>query len=927
MKSKILLRLFMYVKQGMFLIVSSFLLNTLILAQNSGTLKGKITDSESGEALIGANIEVMGGHAGTATNTNGEYSLNLTSGTYKIRASYIGYKPKTATVTVTAGKTVTRDFSLSTDILGTDAVVVLGTYSTNRTVVNSAVPIDVITAKDIDNAGYSDTREMLKMLIPSFNAPENSITDGSDEVKPATLRGLDPDHVLVLINGKRRYTSALVHVNGSIGRGAVGVDLNAIPSSAIQRIEVLRDGASAQYGSDAIAGVINIILKEKKGLDVSASLGGYSTVMPRGYSKSESLAPNQAKSTYTWDNGANNVTINDGFSRTFHLGYGFSVNKTGTIYLSGVYSKNNPTNRAGLDPRQQYFTLGNGQPDPREATFDRLNHHFGSPVAENVGGFLNSKIPLGDNLHFYAFGGYTYRNSAAGGFYRRALDDRTVRAIYPNGFLPEISTKIYDGQIVAGLKGLLGDWNYDVSQSYGGNSFNFNVIHSLNTSMGANSPTSFNAGTLKFYQAITNIDLVNQYDIGTSAPLTFAAGAEFRWENYQLVPGELNSYLNGGVPVLDGPDSGKTASAGSQVFPGFTPKNAQDQARTNVGVYVDFENNITAQWSLGIAGRFENYSDFGSTISGKLSTRYALTENLAVRGAISNGFRAPALAQEYFSSIATNFINGVPFEVGTFPVSTTVAKALGAKDLKAEKSVNTSAGLTYSNDNLSLTVDGYIIAIKDRVVLTENFTGSGVQNFLNARGINATGGRYFTNAVNTKTQGVDVTAGYGVRLGKESTLKFTVAMNFNKTEITNKGDITTPSQLIAITSIPLVGRSAQGTIEKSQPTTSWNFMGNYALGAWNFNARVLRFGSITVFSSDVSGNRDQTYNPVWTVDAEVSYRFSNNITLAVGSNNLFDAYPDKNLKINSFNGIFQYSSYGPAGYNGRYVYSRINFSL
>ena len=909
-----------------FLIVSLLAANVQVNAQGQGTIKGNVTDAQTGEALVGANVVLVGTQFGSAADVNGDFTLPAPAGTYQLRVSYIGYKSITETVTVEIGKTLNLTLQLNADLLGTQEVVVLGTRTTTRTVVNSPVPIDVISAKDIDNAGYTETRSMLKMLIPSFNAPENSITDGSDEVRPATLRGLDPDHVLVLINGKRRYPSALVHVNGSIGRGAVGVDLNSIPASAIERIEVLRDGASAQYGSDAIAGVINIILKDKIGFDASATVGGFSTTEPRGYTSSEGLAPGQNASAFPWANGVNNVKINDGFARTFHLGYGFPIRQTGSLYLSAVYEKHNPTNRAGLDPRQQYFTI-NGQPDPREATFNRLNHHWGDAVSENTGAFINGKVPLGSNLNFYTFGGYTYRTGTAGGFYRRALDDRTVRAIYPNGFLPEISAKIYDGQIVAGLKGLWNGWNYDISQSFGGNTFNFNVINSVNVSMGTQSPTKFDAGSLKFMQAITNIDIVNQYDIGTSAPLTFAAGAEFRWENYKLVAGEPSSYIDGGVKILDGPDSGKAAPIGAQVFPGFAPRDAQNQSRTNVGIYLDLENNVTPQWTLGVAGRFENYSDFGSTISGKLATRYEITKGFAIRGAISNGFRAPALAQEYFSSVATNFIGGVPFEIGTFPVNTTVAKALGAKDLKAEKSINTSAGFTLSSENFSLTVDGYIISIKDRIVLTENFTGTGVQNFLKARGIQATGGRYFTNAVNTKTQGIDVTAGYGVQISKESAFKFTVAMNFNKTDITNRGDIITPPELRAVTNIPIIGRVEQGRMERSQPLTSWNFMGNYSLKSWNFNVRVLRFGTVTAFQPTVSGIYDQTYNPVWTTDAEVSYRINKNVSLAAGSNNIFDAYPDKTIKQNSFNGIFQYSGFTPSGFNGRYIYTRLNVSL
>ncbi len=908
-------------------VLSFFILPLTINAQEQGTVKGKVTDSKTGDALIGANVLLLGTQIGSATDNNGSFTISAPAGNYQMQISYVGYKADKVNVTVEEGKTTNLSIQLNADLLGTEEVVVLGTRTNTRTVVNSPVPIDFISAKDIENAGYTETRAMLKMLIPSFNAPENTITDGSDEVKPASLRGLDPDHVLVLINGKRRYTSALVHVNGTIGYGAVGVDLNSIPASAIDHIEVLRDGASAQYGSDAIAGVINIVLKDKVGLNANASVGGFSTSEPRGYSSSEGLAPGESASKYSWAAGADKVKINDGFTKSINLGYGFKVNNSGSLYLSGIYEKQNPTNRAGLDPRQQYFTLANGQPDPREATFDRLNHHLGDAVSENAGGFFNGKFPIGDNLHFYTFGGYTYRTAEAGGFYRRSLDDRTVRAIYPNGFLPTISTKLYDGQIVAGLKGQLGNWNYDVSQSFGGNTFNFNVVNSVNVSLGANSPTSFDAGTLKFMQAITNIDLVNEYDIGTSAPLTFAAGGEFRWENYKLLAGEPDSYINGGVPILDGPDEGNAAPTGSQVFPGFTPNNAQNQSRTNFALYADLENNITPQFTLGLAGRFENYSDFGSTVSGKLAARYELVKGFAIRGAVSNGFRAPALPQEYFSSIATVFINSVPFEVGTFPVNTAVAKALGAKDLKAEKSINTSIGFTLSGNNLSLTVDGYIISIKDRIVLTENFTGQGVQDFLATKGINATGGRYFTNAVNTKTQGIDVTAGYAVQLDRASTLKFTVAMNFNKTDITNRSDIITPPEIRAITDIPIIGRVVQGRMERGQPLTSWNFMGNYRWNMLSLNVRVLRFGTVTVFNSNTAGIYDQTFSPVWTTDAEIAYKINQNFTLAVGSNNIFDIYPDKIIKNNSFNGIFPYSSFVPSGYNGRYIYTRLNVSL
>lgn len=907
-----------------FLFFLMLMFNYNLFAQEGTVkIKGTVIDAKTGNALPGANILVVGTNKGTSTDVNGEYSLELLPGRYQLQVSFVSYRTLKAEITLEAGKTLIRDFQLNADLIGTDEVVVLGTRTRDRTVVDSPVPIDVITAKEIERSGFTQTTELIKMLVPSYNAPENTITDGSDHVRPAALRGLGPDQVLVLINGKRRHTSALVHVNGSIGRGSTGADLNAIPASVIDRIEVLRDGASAQYGSDAIAGVINIVLKDKKGLDVSATYGQHVTTQERGYAETEANIEGDDAATYSWDGNVEDVSITDGASKILHLGYGFDL-YDGVVYISGQLRQKDYTNRAGLDPRQQYFSQPDGSPDPREASFDRLNHRFGDAETSDYGVFLNSSIPINDNTSFYAFGGYSYRNGLSGGFYRRSLDDRNVRAIYPDGFLPKIETNIYDGSFAAGVKGSLGKWAYDVSETFGGNTFVFNVTNSLNTSMGTASPTDFHAGDLKFYQSTTNIDFVRQLEIGTAQPLNIAAGFEFRWENYQLAPGEYNSYADGGVPILDGPNAGNPAPTGAQVFPGFSPVNTQDETRTNFGLYADFENHVTSNWLLGAAGRYEYYSDFGSTVTGKVNTRYELLPGFALRGAVSTGFRAPSLAQAYFSSIATVFIGGVPYEVGTFPVSSDVAKALGAEDLTAEKSVNVSAGFTFSATNFSLTIDGYQINIEDRIVLTENFTGEGITTFLQNQNINASGGRFFTNALNTKTYGVDITSRYGVKLGA-GTLRITAALNFNKTEITNRNDIQTPDELAAVTSIPLLGRVEQGRFEKGQPTSSWNFMGSYNIAKWNFMVRAQRFGEVTSYNNDPA--RDQTYGALWVVDAEAAYDIISGLQLAVGVNNIFDTYPDKTLKINSFNGIFQFSGFSPSGFNGRYIYSRVNFSI
>lgn len=903
-------------------VILLFILSMPVDAQSNGIVKGKITDAASGEPLPGTNVMVVGQQFGTATKNDGSYQISLKPGNYTLKLSYVGYKTFKESIVIKANETIEKDFELEADLTGTAEVVVLGTRRKDRTVIESTVPIDVISAMEIKKSGLTQTTELLKMLVPSYNAPENTTTDGSDHVRPAALRGLGPDQVLVLINGKRRHTSALVHLNGSIGRGSTGVDLNAIPAAAIERIEVLRDGASAQYGSDAIAGVINIVLKKRTGLDASVSVGEYITTMERGYREDEGLIEGQDADTYSWDGKVEDANIQDGLSTTLHLGYGFEVLKTGTIYISTEYRKHDFTNRSGEDPRQQYFTADS----EKEAAFNRINHIRGDSETSDIGLFLNSVLPLSDNIHLYAFGGLSYRDGLSAGFYRRANDNRNVRAIYPDGFLPKINAKIYDGSFATGLKGNIGGWNYDVSETFGGNSFNFNVTNSLNTSMGAESPKEFDSGTLKFFQSTTNLDLIRQYDIGTANLLNVGVGAEFRWENYQQEAGEPNSYKDGGVPILDGPNAGKPAATGAQVFPGYTPKDAQDESRTNIGLYIDLENDIIANWTLGAAGRFENYSDFGSTLTGKLSTRYEFFKGVALRGAVSTGFRAPSLQQEFYSSIATVFIDGDPFEIGTFPVASDVARALGAKDLTAEKSVNLSAGATYSIDNFSLTVDAYQINVTDRIGLTENFVNGDVPAFLESKGVNATGGRYFINALDTKTKGIDITSSYGISLGDESSLRFTLGMNFNETEVTNEDEIQTPPELAEVTTIPLQARNTIGRLTVGNPKSSWNFMANYNWNNFGVMLRVLRYGETTSLNT-TDPTRDQTYDPLLVTDIELSYDVSKQISFAFGSNNLLDVYPDKTVKRNAFNGIFQYSGFSPSGYNGRYVYTRLNVSL
>lgn len=919
-------------------------------AQQTGVVEGVVTDTD-GEPLPGANVVIVGLQIGATTNAEGRYRIDAPAGTQELSASFVGFRTQQAVVQVDAGQVVTQDFALPEDFVGAGEVVVVGTRRAGRTVVDSPVPVDVISPVELQSTGLAETQQILQLLVPSYNAPQASITDGSDHVRPATLRGLGPDQVLVLINGKRRHTSALVHVNGSVGRGSTGTDLNAIPAGAIERVEVLRDGAAAQYGSDAIAGVINVVLKEREGFDAQVSYGQYLSTERVGYAPGEGLLPGETATDYPWaladevafdalpeDQTSGFVypgapeerTFSDGNTLNAHLGYGFGL-AGGTTYLSGQVRQSDYVNRAGLDPRTQYYSgfFDNNAFDPAftEQSFDRLNHRYGNGTFEEYSLLFNSYIPVSESgAQAYLFGGASLRDGLSGCFYRRSLDNRTNRALYPDGFLPKISSVVSDYSLAGGLKGNVGGWAVDLSETVGANRFNFNLDDSHNASL-SNGQTEFDAGTLGFVQATTNLDVFRAIEIGTAAPLSVALGAEFRWENYTIDAGEETSYERGDRLVEDGPNAGASTAPGSQCFPGFQPASERDETRTNVGLYVDLENNITSRWLLSAAGRFEKYSDFGSTVTGKLATRLELGGGLAARGAAATGFRAPSLAQAWFTSIATNFIEGVPFEIGTFPVQSGVARALGATDLDPERSQNLSAGLTYNRDNLSVTVDGYYIAIDDRITFTENFNSDAVAAFLQARGINATGGRYFTNALDTETLGLDVIARFAVPAGP-GTARLTAALNVNNTEVTNTntdGVIVAPRELQDLDEPELVDRVRVGDYEVAQPASKLNLQLNYDLSNWAFLIRANRYGEVTALDSTPS--EDFTLSPKWLADVEVAYALRDGVRVAVGANNVFDVYPDKALKTNSFNGIFPYDGFSPFGFFGRYVYSRLSVQL
>jgi iron complex outermembrane receptor protein len=876
---------------------------TTVQAQDAvGTVTGKVTAADASTPLAGVTVFVTGAQTGAITRNDGTYRIALRPGAYELRVRFIGWIGTHDSVVVAAGQTTMKDFALTRSPTTLEALAVVGTRGEARTVTESPVPIDVLTASDIVATGRTETNQILQMLAPSFNFPRPSIADGSDHVRPATLRGLGPDQVLVLINGKRRHNSALVNVNGTVGRGSTGVDLNAIPASMIDRIEVLRDGAAAQYGSDAIAGVINVVLKGSSPGEAAATIG----------------------QTGEGDGQVAHLTANAG-----------SVFGQANYFHAGLeYRDRGFTNRAGIDPRTQYFAG-----DARNNLPKRVTLRLGDAATKDVLGMFNTSYTTNGGVELYSFGGVSNRDGEAAANWRLPNGNNTVRALWPDGFLPLINTDIWDVSAAVGAKGTAGGWQWDASTVFGRNSLQYDVSQSNNASMGLASPREFDAGGLRFAQSTTNLDVFRSLAV-SGINVRTAAGAEFRLDRYQIVAGDDASWIDGGQRILDGPNANSATTLpapGAQGFPGFRPADEQDETRNNYAVYVDLESDLTSRFLLGLAGRFEDYSDFGSTTTGKLTARLAITPQFALRGAVNTGFRAPSLGQSFFSSTATNLVAGQFLEIRTFPVSSPGAAALGAKPLKPEKSVNGSFGVTFDpSAQFSVSVDYYDIKIDDRIVFSENFIGAAIQSRLAAIGLTGvTGARYFTNAIDTHTRGVDAVVNYGIDLRRNGVLRFTGGYNHNKTDVTDV--IPTPPELTGFDE-QLFGRAERGRIEEAQPRDNLLLSATYTRGLLGGVLRTQRFGEVTNRQIRVATNQpsDQTFSAKWVTDVSASYRLLGRVTLGVGADNVFDIYPDKQddqwnvatgFAGNANFGMNPYSGISPFGFNGRFIWGRVSYGF
>lgn len=754
------------------------------------------------------------------------------------------------------------------------SIVVTGTRALDRTAADSMAPIDVLSGSDMAATGAPTLASALRILLPSFNFPQPSINGSTDSTQPAQLRGLSPDQTLVLINGKRQHTTAISMVTAplSIGRGSSPVDLAAIPVNAIARIEVLRDGAAAQYGSDAIAGVINIILKG--GAEQGSAYATYGR--------------HDGGQGRTWQNGA------DG---------GFRLGDNGWVHLSANYVNQEPTNHAAADWRY-----------PGDPTYGTVTVRYGLAREVARQGAINAEYRFGPQATLYAFSVLNNRDTTVAEPFRAlatyAASHPEAAVIYPLGFRPVQHSAVRDDNEVVGLRGTLADWHYDISVDSGGNHWKPHTLNTFNYALGAASPTEFYTGTLAIRQNEFNFDANRSYDVGDIGSLTTAWGLASRHEKFTTKPG----------------DAGSLAGSGGESAVGFRPGDAGSHARHNNAEYVDVEYESGHQLSAGLAVRHEKYSDFGHTSSWKLSGRYAFTPAIALRSTASTGFRAPSLQQEYFASTGIVFDNprdpNAPDMVRTFPVSNPVAQALGSQALQPEKSRNYSVGLMFNpGTGPYATLDLYQIDVDDRIILSGDLIGAAVRDYLTAAGFpGVSGGRFFTNAANTRTRGADLVGNWPLQL-QRATLNFTAGANWNKTSI--RSIKPNPPQLgLAGLELPILNRTEQGRITRLSPRSKLFANVRWQHGHWRADVQATRYGNWTWLGYTPAD--DQTYAARILLDASMHYEL-NSWTFTLGGNNLTNAYPEKNSPATSYGGQLVYPASSPFGFNGRYWYTSVDY--
>lgn len=891
--------------------------------------EGIVTEPD-GTPLSGASIQAKGLLLSVLTDAEGRFKMQIPDGVNYIIVSYSGYKSQEL-------EPSDEDMEIQmVEGVELDQVTVIGSRNIARNRLQTSVPVDIVPIAQIVNTqAQLDLNQILMYMVPAYQANRQTIADGSDHVDPIQLRGLSPDQVLILVNGKRQHANSLVHINTTVGRGTSNVDLTTIPIASIERVEILRDGAAAQYGSDAIAGVINIVLKQNIGeFSVQSNAG----ITARG----------------------------DGATLEASANQGFRIGQSGFLNVGANFSNRGYTNRMETYTGPIYVE-DKGQDDAllsaNNLTRSDFNMRVGNAGMRNTGFLANMAMPIASGLELYAFGGLNRKDGTSAGFFRRPIQtDRIVTSIYPNGFLPEIHTTNGDASFTGGLRGQIRGWNVDFSNSFGRNKFGYRVENSNNASLGETSPRSFDAGGHIYSQNVTNLDFSRLFEKKLSG-INLAFGAQYRVENFQIYAGEEASWRNYGLKTVYNLDTTATGqiyvndsltvdilgkSGGAQVFPGFRPENVTNQSRTSLGLYADTEFDITKNWLIALAARGEKFSDIQSTgkglsnlfssIGGKITTRYVIASRFTIRAGISTGFHAPSLQQRFFSSTATQFVNSSLSEVGYFPNDSRPAQILGIPSLVPEKSTDFSAGITAKIlDNLSFAIDAYTLSIKDRLLLTGQFGGDQDTIIRNLLGqVGASSATFFINGIDTRTSGLDANLAYSLVFADKHKLNITLGINLNQTQAIS--DPKVPTKLIGREDA-FFNRQNRSLLMTGTPTSKASLILNYKYRRWSVMLRNTYFGSITYLDAS-SGTQlntfngkyetpDQVFKPKVITDFSATYLLRTGLGFTIGANNLFNVYPDKYAhSVNSDGNRFVYGNYMTQfGWNGAYYFGRISYTL
>ena len=946
-----------------------FIISNLLAQQ---VVNGKVLDN-NGNPLRDVSVRSKKTNNGTATGSDGSFRLQVADND-ELEISMIGFTNQS----VKTGSSSTITINMIPADTELSQIVLVGTRGSGRVRTESPVPVDVIDINKLAlTSGKMDLTSALNYAAPSFNYNKQSGADGADHIDLGTLRGLGPDHTLVLINGKRRHPTAFVGLFGTRGRANSGVDMNGFPEASVDRIEILRDGASAQYGSDAIAGVINIILK--KNINQWSINAGWSGYHDTKFNAEKFNAGNQYYSDGKIDGNTFTFSANNGFALGKNGGF---INISLDFLTQGkTYRQADTTSPFSDKNSLVYINTG------RRA--------FGDGSITTGGAMYNMEIPGGENskVTFYSFGGYNYKASDAYAYSRNwsARPERfpvnadgtrihvpSIMRTANDGevyYNPHIQTHISDISLAAGIKGSAGkDWNWDVSNTIGRNDFHYYGDKTFNASqIGKSTPNDFDDGGFNFLQNTLNADF-SKFFKSVAQGLTLGLGAEFRYEKYKIYKGEDASYKSFSTqpiiyPNLSGSgdfDSLRSPAAGSQGFPGFSPTDAVSANRTNISVYGDAALDVTKAWLINGAIRFENYSDFGSVFTGKLATRYKVASNFNIRGSVSTGFRAPSLAQIHFSNTLTSFSGGQLVQSLIAPNTSTVARAAGIPELKEETSVNGSLGFSWKPiSGFTFTIDGYVVKVKDRVVLSGLFSKDDPTldpSFTSQFPADVATAQFFANAVNTTNIGLDIVADYTKKIGR-NTLKILLAGNLQDLKI-DKINIPAVLNDTKLHQKTFYSDREEAFIKASAPKSKFSLGLDYTMDKLGFGTHFTSFGKIVLLGfgdgeapdpSSPGGFDNPNYSGInprvpsdanpgvyvpevfnydgkVTTDVYASYKFSKKISLFIGADNLFNVHPDLGVSPLA-KGYAQDNESGGAwdsvqmGFNGRRLFARLAFKF